>query len=276
MTVKFVAPFETRLAGDDGNSYTLIWGDQCEVLGAPSGGRVKVRARTVTGTVPEDALGDERLLEIYVIDVGQGDGILFRTPDDEWHLVDGGNTIGDQKLNKGAPNFIRWKFREDLGQNSVRLRSVVLTHPDSDHFGGVTDVLAGNFGHPSDNPPQGVEVEHFFHSGLAKYPGGTLGTDQPGEVGAFPRGDRGIKRKGRFIVELLEGKTSFRTPKRPFADEYGKLAKLVGKLPKKVSRVDSSWEFLPGYGEGENAVVIRVLGPVLEDFGTGKGLRVLE
>jgi beta-lactamase superfamily II metal-dependent hydrolase len=104
--------------------------------------------------VPEEALGDERLLEIYVIDVGQGDGILFHTPDDEWHLVDGGNAVADQRLNKGAPNFIRWKFRKELGQNTVRLRSVVLTHPDSDHFGGLTDVLAGNFGHPDDDPPQ--------------------------------------------------------------------------------------------------------------------------
>jgi beta-lactamase superfamily II metal-dependent hydrolase len=275
MALKFVAAFETKLTGADGRAHTLIWGDQCEVLGGSSGGRVKVRARTVTGTVPEEALGDERLLEIYVIDVGQGDGILFHTPDDEWHLVDGGNAVGDQRLNKGASNFIRWKFRRELGQDTVRLRSVVLTHPDSDHFGGLTDVLAGNFGHPEDDPPQKVEVEHFFHSGLAKYRGGTLGDDKPGEVGEFPRAERGIPRKGRFVVELLGGKTSFRTPKRPFAEEYGRLAKLVGKLPKEVSRVDSSWEFLPGYGEGENDVAIRVLGPVLEDFGGGKGLRVL-
>jgi glyoxylase-like metal-dependent hydrolase (beta-lactamase superfamily II) len=154
MALKFVGPFETRLAGDDGESYTLIWGDQCEELGRPSGGRVKVRARTVTGTVPEGALSDERLLEIYVIDVGQGDGILVHTPDNEWHLVDGGNAIGDQTLTKGAPNFIRWKFRRELEEDTVRLRSVVLTHPDSDHFGGLTDVLAGNFGHPDDDPPQ--------------------------------------------------------------------------------------------------------------------------
>jgi hypothetical protein len=225
--------------------------------------------------VPEEALGDERLLEVYVIDVGQGDGILFHTPDDEWHLVDGGNAIGGQKLGKGAPNFIRWKFRKELGQDTVRLRSLVLTHPDSDHYGGLIDVLAGNFGHPDDKPPLKVEVEHFFHSGLAKYPGGTLGDAQPGEVAEFPRAERGIPRKGRFIAELLEGKTSFRSPKRPFAKEYGPLAKLVGKVPEKVSRVDSGWEFLPGYGEGENDVAIRVLGPVLEDFGGGQGLRVL-
>jgi hypothetical protein len=225
--------------------------------------------------VPEEALGDERLLEVYVIDVGQGDGILFHTPDDQWHLVDGGNAIGDQDLNKGAPNFIRWKFRKELEQDTVRLHSVVLTHPDFDHFGGLVDVLGGNFGHPGDDPPLKVEVEHFFHSGLAKYPGGRLGEDKTGEVAEFPRAERGIPRKGRFVVELLDGKTSFRNPKRPFADEYGSLAKLVGRVPKNVSRVDSSWEFLPGYGEGETDVAIRVLGPVLEDFGGGEGLRVL-
>ena len=162
-----------------------------------------------------------------------------------------------------------------MGRPRFGSRSVVLTHPDFDHFGGLTDILAGNFGHPDDYPPQKVEVEHFFHSGLGKYRRGTLGDAHPGEVGEFPRGERGIPHKGRFVVNLLEGKTSFRNPKRPFAEEYGKLAKLVAKVPKKVSRVDSSWKFLPGYGDSENDVAIRVLGPVLEDFGGGKGLRAL-
>jgi beta-lactamase superfamily II metal-dependent hydrolase len=270
--IKYVAHFETRLKGDDGKTYTLIWGDRCELLGKPTNGKVKVRARAQTGTMPADALGDERLLEIYVIDVGQGDGILFHTPDDAWHLVDGGKRRKG-KNDKGAANFLRWKFHRDLGLDTVPLRSVILTHPDDDHFGGLIDVLAGSFGHPDDDPE--VTVEGFFHSGLAKYPGGKLGEDVAGEVGPFPRGDRGIPRKGRFITELLEGKTSFRSPKREFATEYGQLAKLVGKVPSNVNRVDSSWEFLHGYGEGENPVTIRILGPVLEDFGGGKGLRVL-
>lgn len=273
MAVKYVAAFKTILEAEDGEKFTLIWGDQCTVLGGGGAGRTKVRARARTGTVPTAALGDERLLEIYVIDVGQGDGILVRTPDDEWHMIDGGTFNEEQQLKKGAPNFLRWKFREDLGRDTVRLRNMVMTHSDTDHFGGLADILGGKFGREVDDTK--IEVENFFHNGLGKYPGNGVPKPVEGTVAEFPRGSRGLARKGKFRTDLLDRKTSFRNPPARFGAEFERLAKLVAKVPKNVRRVDSSWDFIPGYGEGENDVVMRVLGPVLEDFGGGKGLRVL-
>ena len=41
-----------------------------------------------------------------------------------------------------------------------------------------------------------------------------------------------LKPEGKFIVELLDGKTHFGRPKRPFARDFDALAKLVGKVPK--------------------------------------------
>ncbi|MDQ3935736.1 MAG: hypothetical protein M3340_14015 [Actinomycetota bacterium] len=273
MALKYVAPFETVLQGDDGEKYTLLWGDQCRTLGPMNGPRTRVRARARTGTVPSEALGDQRLLEIYIIDVGQGDGILVRTPDDAWHMIDGGTFNRKQDLKKGAPNFVRWKFREDLREDTVRLRNMVLTHPDTDHFGGLVDILSGKFGRDQDDTK--IEVENFFHNGLGKFPQKSVPKPVEGTVDEFPRGDRGIPRKGKFRTDLLDRKTSFKNPPTPFGAEFAELAKLVAKVPKNVHRVDSSWQFLHGYGEGENEVVMRVLGPVLERFGNQQGLRVL-
>jgi beta-lactamase superfamily II metal-dependent hydrolase len=59
---------------------------------------VKVRARAWEGYVDPAVLSDRSLLEIYIIDVGQGDGVLLKTPDGQWHLIDGGVASRDHQL----------------------------------------------------------------------------------------------------------------------------------------------------------------------------------
>ena len=82
MTVKYIGNFKARLEDDHGDRLTaLIWGDPVYVL-EESGDRVRVRARARKGWVEASALSDQGLLECYVIDVGQGDSVLIRTPED--------------------------------------------------------------------------------------------------------------------------------------------------------------------------------------------------
>jgi beta-lactamase superfamily II metal-dependent hydrolase len=281
--------FKATLAGDDGEEYTLIWGDRCKLLEPlPASGQAHVRARGHEGKVDVAALGDEQLLEVYLIDVGQGDGILLHTPDDEWHLIDGGERLEDQMLNKGAPNFIRWKFRHDLERDTVTLKNVILTHPDADHFGGLIDVLGGNFGHPEDDPALEVEVGAFLHSGIAKFAVKakkdilgpvTHGAVDASKADALEANDLSVE--DDFLTELLEGKKSFSDPRTPkFAPEYGELAALVGEVVGEAVRLDDrNTKFLEGYGESDE-VTIRVLGPILEEFeddggDAREGLRVL-
>jgi competence protein ComEC len=90
-------------------------------------------ALVVADACPAD--GRSSGLTIHVLDVGQGDAIAVRTPGDRWVLVDGG------------PRTRTW----DAGQRVVvpflrrrgadHLASVILTHGDADHVGGVPAVL---------------------------------------------------------------------------------------------------------------------------------------
>jgi beta-lactamase superfamily II metal-dependent hydrolase len=135
--------FKVPLKNDrDETVANLLWGDSVRVQ-EENGEQAKVKARQRVGWIPRSALTDQGLLELYVIDVGQGDGVLMRTPDDSWHLIDAGVTNEKQMTKKGAANFIRWKFLDDLGQDDVTLENVIVSHPDFDHYGGMLDLLPG-------------------------------------------------------------------------------------------------------------------------------------
>jgi len=268
--------FKLPLKDDAGKTLcTLLWGDPLQEI-ERSGERIKVRARRRTGWLPASAVGDAGLLEIYIIDVGQGDGVLMRTPhDDAWHMIDAGIRASQQMTRKGAANFVRWKFIDDLQRDRITLRNMVLSHPDADHYGGLIDLLSGAL---PDGRSFGIEVQNFWHCGIGRFKDG----DKLGTVRAdtrstpLPQPGSTLKAEGRFIVELISGKTHFGRPARPFATDFAALAKLVGKLPKKVVSLSQANGWLPGYAPAPGAAAIRVLGPVVEPLaGGGKGLRWL-
>ena len=68
--------------------------------------------------------------QVHFLDVGQGDSILVFFPDDKKMLVDGG---------KRAMGNTVVQYLKEQGVNSLDL--VVSTHPDSDHIGGLLEVL---------------------------------------------------------------------------------------------------------------------------------------
>lgn len=279
MARKFVndvgGKFKVPLKDDNNKTVaTLLWGDSVRVQ-ETQGARARVKARKQEGWVPSAVLTNEGLLELYVIDVGQGDGMLMRTPDDAWHVIDAGVANERQMTKKGAANFIRWKFLDDLGKNTVSLANVIMSHPDFDHYGGMLDLLAGRVMRPDRTFP--VEVENFYHSGMGRFASGEkLGKTATGSVAELPYDDYGMSTDDTFITELLNGKNSFASPSRPFDATFAKLATLVGTVPNKVRRLSHADQYLPGYEAGTGAVAIRILGPILEDvIGKGKGLRVL-
>jgi competence protein ComEC len=87
---------------------------------------------------------EQGVLEVTVIDVGQGDSILVVAPDGSTMLIDGGGSVG--------PVRSEFDFGEDVvspylwWRGLEHLDVVVLTHAHSDHIGGLARIVQ-NF-HP--------------------------------------------------------------------------------------------------------------------------------
>ena len=83
------------------------------------------------------------VLEITVIDVGQGDSILLGTPEGRTVLIDGGGALGAE---------VRFDTGEDVvspylwSRGITHLDAIALTHAHSDHINGLFSIMA-NF-HP--------------------------------------------------------------------------------------------------------------------------------
>lgn len=84
-----------------------------------------------TGYV-QDAYGYD--FQFHVINVGQGDCLLIKFPDDRVLLVD----TGENDAYKGVHAYIKEFFKRE---NLDRIDYFVLTHQDSDHIGGAGEIL---------------------------------------------------------------------------------------------------------------------------------------
>jgi competence protein ComEC len=72
----------------------------------------------------------QKELEVTFFDVGQGDAIFIKTPQNHYILIDGGpDSVILEKLEKKLPFYNR----------SIDL--VILTHPHYDHISGVVEIL---------------------------------------------------------------------------------------------------------------------------------------
>lgn len=136
--------------------FVLIFGDEVRTTGNQENGRDRVRYRGRLGWVRSDRLMAQHPLEMYFIDVGQGDAAFIVTPRGRKILVDGGR--GDE-----AFQFLVWKYRLDLQNAQVLdIDLLVVSHVDEDHIRGLVSIVE----HPL------IRVRNVVHSGIAKYADG--------------------------------------------------------------------------------------------------------
>jgi len=255
------------------NSTYLLWGDRVQVLERDETKKqVKVFARSSRGWIPESALGGEPLLEVYFIDVGQGDGILVVTPEGHHLVLDGGDRRGSQQTGKNAADFIDWKFHRDYLQKSehgavndeVRLDAMIVTHADTDHYGGLQDLIDRRREKDTDElQTRGVSVEAFYHPGLCPQ------TSGPEDLGSKTA-------DGHYFNVLLEDRASAEdgvrdepTGSLAIRGLYKKFIEAVlaqttaDGTPTPITRLSQALEFLPGFeANGDSKVTIEVLAPI--------------
>lgn len=85
----------------------------------------------------------KRLLEVHFIDVGQGDSIYIKTPENKHLLIDG----GPPESGKIVVDYLK---NEDVQTLDI----LIATHPHFDHIGGLIDVL------------EQIPIKRIVHSGI--------------------------------------------------------------------------------------------------------------
>lgn len=157
MATRFINKKTTRLYTDStGGAYkqVLIYGEEVETVGQEVDGRVKAIYRNkYEGFVAPDRLSRERAMEIYFIDVGQGDAAFIVTPGGKKILIDGG-------YNKQAKGFLQWKYQLANNQSpNLVIDLLVLSHADGDHLKGLIPILKHDK----------IEVRQIIHNGVGMF-----------------------------------------------------------------------------------------------------------
>ena len=132
-------------------------------------------------------------VEIWAIDVGQGDAIAIRTPAGRWLLVDAGPR--DARFDAGRARVVPFL----LGHGARRLEALVLTHPDADHIGGAMAVLQAL--------PVGEVIEPARPAGKALYLGTLRAARARGARWTAAREGRELRMDG-MVLRFLAPRTA--------------------------------------------------------------------
>jgi beta-lactamase superfamily II metal-dependent hydrolase len=270
MRTRYVKTETTQLfrsEDDDKTVLELLWGDGVIVDDAAGdAGRIPAKARGREGFVEAADLGDEALLELYFIDVGQGDGVLVCTPDRRHVLIDGGYKRRAQPTGKNAADFVDWKFAKEYGADRIRLDAMIASHNDADHYGGLWDLL--NADEKDELDLDEVEVGAFYHAGVGWW------QDAEGKRSLGPI-------ESGFLTRLMESQDSAADGLDGLPDgsrlqgEWAKFIRCIVDCGCPVQRLSHMSDYLPGFGPDDGDVAVRVLGPVQEEHAGAPALRSL-
>ncbi len=273
-----------------GRKGTCIWGDRVRIVGSNPGVK-RISTRGVAYWVNNRHLGGEPLLEVYVIDVGQGDGILVVTPEGHNIMVDGGNTRAFQNGGKNAADFVDWKFfkdylsfvdRNDPGKTKIELDAMIATHNDIDHFGGLFDLIHQDEKARAELECSSITAEAVYHAGLSWW---FNGLDSRGRK----KRSLGPVSSGHYTKLLgdrssaLNAVANFDHPDLDTLDgTWGQFIRAATRLKRKsgapsaITRLSTgTHDYLPGFEPGDGKCAIRILGPVESSVNGGSALKRL-
>ncbi|QWX83913.1 MBL fold metallo-hydrolase [Cellulophaga sp. HaHaR_3_176] len=157
MAIRYIISKTARLyTNSSGSAYEqiLIYGEELYTSGKTIDGRIKATYRNkYIGYVATKQIDKKASLELYFIDVGQGDAALIVTPNRKKILVDGG-------YNKQAKGFLQWKYQlADLTTPKLEIDLLVLSHADQDHLKGLIDILEHDR----------IVIKKIIHNGIGMF-----------------------------------------------------------------------------------------------------------
>lgn len=272
---KYVSKDTAYLYLNNGDKVSLLWGDT--VITVPSNkkdGKIKAEARGYYGYISPDDIGDESLLEIYVIDVGQGDGILIKCPEGNKEtsgnhiMIDGGYMREKQPTQKNAADFIDWKFKKEYKSDTITIDDMIVSHCDADHYGGLWDLINEDPSVRSEIDCNNVDVKRLYHAGvgwwrLKKGGSRTVGEQSGGKIKRVLTNKTDVKR-------YLKNARDEKYPQ--LQGEYGDFFSDFVKYQKNASIKFLGYEagsnknaYLPKYEPENSDVTLKVLGPLYYD-----------
>lgn len=114
--------------------------------------QVDARGRGKSGWVKKNDVRETPVLKMFFVDVGQGDGAIVESPEGII-LLDGGPSSNYYK-------FLKHRYKRLLKENGeVNIKAIVMSHPDWDHFNGLTAVLED----------KRFKVGDVYHTGIIRY-----------------------------------------------------------------------------------------------------------
>ncbi|MCG8317850.1 MAG: MBL fold metallo-hydrolase [Pseudomonadales bacterium] len=270
-----------------GKKGTYIWGDRVRILESQQGVK-RVSARGVEYWVNDRHLGGDPLLEVYVIDVGQGDGLLVVTPEGHNIMVDGGNTRSFQNGGKNAADFVDWKFfkdylsdsdRDDTDKAKIHLDAMIATHNDIDHFGGLFDLIDPDDKDRAELDCKGVTSEVVYHAGLSWWFGLTGSGKAKRSLGTITKGSY-VKLLGNRTAAVNAVAKLDNPDINTLSGSWGKFIRAATGLKRKsgapsaITRLSTATHnYLPGFEPENGKCSIRLLGPVETKVNGGPALK---
>lgn len=237
---RFVASYPSAFIHDTVNGKAkkqLLWGDHVRLTGPSVDGWVPVFSRKVEGWMKTTELSQQRLLEIVFVDIGQGDGAMIVTPDDQHLLVDAGQ---EDNLYR----FLRWRYGRF--QRPFSFAAMVISHPDSDHYKGFEPIFAD----------PNIRFDTLHHNGLVE------------REGVHPLGPR----IDGFVTDVIQTHSALKAlvsdatqrGKKQYPNMLHNL--LTSGRVAQVSAVSAGDRHLPGFapGDQQSGFAIEVLSPVLD------------
>ena len=153
-------------------------------------GMVPVRARNQSGYMHLDDLIPDQLLEIVFVDVGQGDGALLVTPNDEKYVIDAGEFDNMYR-------YLDWRFAGFKGKDDFD--GFIISHPDKDHYDGFSRIVND----------ERITAKTIWHNGLVEQFGITENGNQLSDSNHLLGETKNVNGQ-KYLIGLVESDKELR------------------------------------------------------------------